>query len=105
MSEVEKLVTLGCLGDLELVPLGNVGTLDGCGYLGVLVARGICWEPPIRLWSVTQPCSSRSFGSYEDIAGSHQLSCGVCPGLEASSLGGSVHLVKTLQLVECASSL
>ena len=45
--EVEKLVTLGCVGALELVPLGHVGTLDGCCFLGVLVAHGICWEPPI----------------------------------------------------------
>ena len=29
-SEVEKLVTLGCLGALELVPLGHIGTLEGC---------------------------------------------------------------------------
>ena len=28
-SEVEKLVTLGCLGTLELVPLGCFGALDG----------------------------------------------------------------------------
>ena len=28
-SEVEKLVTLGCLGTLELVPLGCLGALDG----------------------------------------------------------------------------
>ena len=28
-SEVEKLVTLGYFGSLELVPLGHVGTLDG----------------------------------------------------------------------------
>ena len=49
-SEVEKLVPLGCLGALELVPLGHVGTLgtlDGCCFLGVLVAHRICWEPPI----------------------------------------------------------
>ena len=46
-SEVEKLVTLGYFGVLELVPLGHVGTLDGCCFLGVLVAHGICWEPPI----------------------------------------------------------
>ena len=64
-SEVEKLVSLGCLGALELVPLGHVGTLDGCCFLGVLVAHGICWEPPIRLWREAQPCSLRSFGSYE----------------------------------------
>ena len=78
-SEVEKLITLGCLGALELVLLGHVGTLDGCCVLGVLVAHGICWEPPIV------ECGStlllRSFVSYEDIAGSHQLSCGVCLGL------------------------
>ena len=104
-SEVEKLVTLGYFGVLELVPLGHVGTLDGCCFLGVLVAHGICLERPIRLWCVAQPCSSWSFGSYEDIVGSHQLSCGVCLGLGASSLGSSVHLVKTLQLVECDSSL
>ena len=30
LSEVEKLVTLGCLGALELVPLGYVGALEGC---------------------------------------------------------------------------
>ena len=96
-SEVEKLVTLGCFGALELVPLGHVGTLDGCCFLGVLVAHVICWEPPIRLWREAQPCSLRSFGSYEDIAG--------IPRPWASSLGDSVHLVKTLQLVECASSL
>ena len=30
LSEVEKLVTLGCLGALELVPLGYVASLDGC---------------------------------------------------------------------------
>ena len=59
--EVEKLVTLGCLGVLELVSLGYAGALDG-RYLGVLVARRICWEPPTRLWSVAQPYSSRSFG-------------------------------------------
>ena len=29
-SEVEKLITLGCFGSLELVPLGHIGTLDGC---------------------------------------------------------------------------
>ena len=29
-SEVEKLVTLGCFGALELVPLRHVGTLDSC---------------------------------------------------------------------------
>ena len=29
LSEVEKLVTLGCFGALELVPLGYVGALDG----------------------------------------------------------------------------
>ena len=28
-SEVKKLVTLGCLGTLELVPLGCFGALDG----------------------------------------------------------------------------
>ena len=44
-----------------------------------LVAHGICWEPPIRLWRVAQPCWSRSFGSNEHIFGSHQLNCGVCP--------------------------
>ena len=30
-SEVEKLITLECLGALELVPLGCLGALDGCG--------------------------------------------------------------------------
>ena len=39
------------------------------------MAHGICWEAPIKMWNVAQPCSSWSFGSYEDIAGSHQLSC------------------------------
>jgi len=28
-SEVEKRVTLGCLGTQELVPLGCLGALDG----------------------------------------------------------------------------
>ena len=28
-SEVEKLITLGCLGTLELVHLGCLGALDG----------------------------------------------------------------------------
>ena len=27
--QVEKLITLGCLGTLELVPLGCLGALDG----------------------------------------------------------------------------
>ena len=53
------------------------------------MAHGICWEPPIRLWREAQPCSLRRFGSYEGIAGSHQLSCGVCPasGIESWRLG------------------
>jgi hypothetical protein len=32
--KIEKLITLGCLGTLELVPLGFLGALDGwwcCG--------------------------------------------------------------------------
>ena len=28
----EKLITLGCLGTLELVPLGCLGVLDGWWY-------------------------------------------------------------------------
>ena len=67
--EVEKLVTLECLGALELVPLGYVGALESRHCLGVFVACGICWEPPIMLWSVTQPCSSRSFGGSQDLLG------------------------------------
>ena len=27
--KVEKLITIGCLGTLELVPLGCLGALDG----------------------------------------------------------------------------
>ena len=67
--EVEKLVTLRCLGALELVPLGYVSALDGRCYLVVLVAHGIWWAPPIRLSSVTQPSSSQSFGGSWDSLG------------------------------------
>ena len=56
--KVEKLVTLGCLGALELVPLGHVGTLDGL--------------------------FSRSLGGLRDLLGASN--CGVWLNLVASEL-------------------
>ena len=53
--KVEKLITLGCLGALELVPLGYLGVLNGCCCLRALGASGYCWEPPIKLWRLLQP--------------------------------------------------
>jgi hypothetical protein len=52
--KVEKLITLGCLGTLELVPLGCLGALDGWWCRG---AQSLWWKAPgqasgsaIRLW-------------------------------------------------------
>ena len=36
-SEGENLITLGCLGTLELVPLGCLGALDGWCCLGSII--------------------------------------------------------------------
>ena len=57
-SEVEKLITLGCLGTLELVPLGCLGALDGLWCRG---AQSLWCKAPGKLRGL-------------------QLSCGDCPG-------------------------
>ena len=45
------------------------------------MAHGICWEPPIRLWSVAQPCSSRSFGGSRDLLGASNYVVEIAPTL------------------------
>ena len=57
-EKFEKLITLGCLGTLELVPLGCLGALDGwcCREAQSLwcKASGKLREPPIKLWRLSR---------------------------------------------------
>jgi hypothetical protein len=85
-GEVEKLITLGCLGTLELVPLGCLGALDGCGAWSSII---VVYSSKHFVLGTSEP--QALVVKLHGVVGSLQLSCGDSPNLVCT---GSVTTLK-----------